>query len=288
MIGILSALGAASSWTFACYLWRKQTKYFSATQINLIKNVIAFFIFSPIILTLDFISNWYEIVILLLSGVIGIAIGDSFYIASLKKLGTRRTLTVEATLPIISTLLGLFLLNEMPSVKVCLGTLTVSLSLIGVASQQTTLDNFDKSISIDKKGFLFAFISILCAVIGAILSRLVLKNSNLNPFQTTEIRLLGSLIVLIPFVKLNFIKKIRDLTTGKKYGIFYATFLGTNLGILLQQNVFLVLPIGLGWTLLSTSPAFALFFLKLEGEKLNWQKLVFTFSIILGVAIVLI
>ena len=113
MFGIVSALGAASSWTFACYLWRQQTKYFSAAQINITKNIIALIIFSPVILTFDFQSSFKEIIVLLLSGIIGISLGDTFYIISLKKLGTRRTLTVEALSPIIATVLGSFFLKEM-------------------------------------------------------------------------------------------------------------------------------------------------------------------------------
>ena len=141
MIGIFYALGAASSWTFACYLWRQQTKYFSASQINIIKNFIALIIFAPILITFDFQSNFKDIIILLLSGIIGIGLGDTFYIISLKYLGTRRTLTVEALSPILATILGSFILKEMPSIKVCIGISIVTISLIGVALQKTSNSN---------------------------------------------------------------------------------------------------------------------------------------------------
>ena len=106
MLGILSALGASGLWTYACFLWRQQSQHFSIIQLNILKNIIAFLIFSPVILTIDLQSDFKNILILLLSGVIGISIGDSFYILSLKLLGTRRTLTVEALSPIIATILG--------------------------------------------------------------------------------------------------------------------------------------------------------------------------------------
>ena len=288
LLGIISALGAASSWTYACFLWRRQTKYFSASQINIIKNIIAFLIFFPFLLTIDFQSRSAEIFILLLSGVIGIAIGDSFYIISLKILGTRNTLTVEALSPILATILGSFLLNEMLSLQVYLGILIVSISLIGVVLQKT-VDNNDRTSSLaNQKGFVFAFLSVFCAVIAATLSRLVLTNSDLNPFQTTEIRLLGSIVALIPFSKKNIINSIEGLSFENKSRLLYATFLGTNVGILLQQNVFKILPIGLGWTLLSTSPAIALFFAREEGEEINGKTLILTATIILGIYIVFI
>ena len=288
MLGIFSALGAACSWTYACSLWRQQTKYFSSIEINSIKNIIAFCIFSPVILTLDFNSNFKEIYLLLVSGFIGIAVGDSFYIASLKKLGTRRTLTFEAISPLLATILGSFLLNEKPQFNVWIGTLIVTVSLIGVASQRAKGEEFEDSIPSQNNGIFFALISVLCAVIAAILSRNVLINSNLNPFQTTEIRLLGSLIALFPFVRIDVYEKIKRLSFENKFRLFLATFVGTNLGILLQQNVFKALPIGLGWTLLSTSPAFSLLLAKSEGEKLNWKNLALTASTISGLAIAFI
>ncbi len=287
MFGIISALGASFSWTYACFLWRQQTQHFSIIQLNILKNIIAFLIFSPVILTIDLQSDFKNILILLLSGVIGISIGDSFYILSLKSLGTRRTLTVEALSPIIATILGAIFLQEILSTKLWLGVTIVSISLIGVALQKPKENKKGIYKSYNIKGFIFAFISIFCAVIAATLSRLVLKNSELNPFQTTEIRLLGSIIALTPFVRNNLNESIRGLLFSQKVKLLYATILGTNIGILLQQNVFKILPIGLGWTLLSTSPVISLFFSRAEGEELNWKILILTVTTILGVALVL-
>ena len=288
MLGIISGLGAAGSWTYACYLWRQQTKYFFASQINLTKNIIAFITFSPVILTFDFQSSYKEIWILLLSGFIGIAIGDTFYIKSLKKLGTRRTLTVEALSPIIATVLGALFLKEMLTLKVWLGIFIVSISLLGIARQKTR-NNQSLTFKMDRnQGFAYAFLSVLCAVIGAALSRVVLTSSDLNPFQTSEIRLLGSIIGLLPFQRTDLISSIRKLPLKNKFDFLYATLLGTNIGILLQQNVFKLLSIGLGWTLLSTSPLMALFFARAEGEELNWHTVLLTISTILGISIVFI
>ena len=139
-----------------------------------------------------------------------------------------------------------------------------------------------------KKGFIFAFCSVLCAVTAASLSRLVLINSDLNPLQTTEIRLLGSIIVLLPFVRNNLLNSMRKIPVKSKFSFLQATFLGTNIGILLQQNVFRLLPIGLGWTLLSASPVMALFFARAEGEEVNWKTIVLTVTTILGVGIAFI
>ena len=286
MFGIISALGAASAWTYACYLWRKQTKYLSATQINITKNVIAFIIFSPVILTFDFHSNIKEIFILFLSGIIGISLGDTFYIISLKKLGTRRTLTIESLSPIIATVLGSLFLKEMLPFNVWIGIFIVSISLVGVVSQKMKSTLLITSDSDKKKGLIFAFLSVLCAVISASISRLVLTSSDLYPLQTTEIRLLGSIAALLPFLRKNWTYSVRKMPLSNRLSLLVATFFGTNIGILLQQNVFKLLPLGLGWTLLSTSPVMALFFARAEGDELNWNTYVLAATTILGIGIV--
>ena len=288
MFGIFSALAAASSWTYACYLLRQQTKYLSAAQINICKNIIAFIIFLPVILTVDFQSSIKNILILFLSGIIGISLGDTFYIISLRKLGTRRTLTVEALSPILATVLGAFFLKEILPLKQWIGILIVSISLVGVAFEKTINNQHITSNKDRKEGFIFASLSVLCAVIAAALSRFVLTNSDLNPFQTTEIRLLGSIVAILPFLRKKITDSFRKIPLNNKLSLLLATFLGTNVGILLQQNVFKLLPIGLGWTLLSTSPLMALFFAKAEGEEVNWKTYVLTSSTILGVGIVFI
>ncbi len=285
MLGIVYALGASFSWTYACFLWRQQTREFSSLQINLIKNLIAFLIFFPILLSVKFESNYVNISILLLSGILGIAIGDSFYISALKKIGTRKTLSVEALSPLLANILGSIILNETLSYKAWVGVFVVSLSLLGIATSSINYKETFMFKNQSVKGFIYAFISVLMAVGAAILSRWVLLNSTLNPFETTEIRLLGSLLILCPYVRLDLKQIIKDLPLKKKFKMIFATLIGTNIGILFQQNVFYSLPIGLGWTLLSTSPAFALIFSKYEEENLDMKSILLTFSTILGVAI---
>lgn len=52
------------------------------------------------------------IALLLFSGVVGIAIGGSFYLAALRRLDTRRTLTVEALSPLVASAAGMGLMGE--------------------------------------------------------------------------------------------------------------------------------------------------------------------------------
>ena len=288
MIGFFAAITAVFSWTFACSIWRKESKILLPRQINIYKNIFASIIFFPVVFSISWISQTYSIFILMLSGIVGIAIGDTLYINSLKILGTRKTLSFEALTPIIATILGSLTINEIYSTKVWIGCLLVSFSLFMIVRQKTYEKDESKDLNI--YGIFYALGSIFCAVFAALMSRVILISSTLSPLQTTEIRLLSASIFLILIFKRDLLSLFFKRSIPKKThaNLILSTFLGTNLGIYFQQVVFKSLPIGVGWTLLSLSPILALFIAKKEKEKINKLTICFSLLSFIGVAITLI
>ncbi len=284
MVAVLAALLASSAWTFASFIWRSQSNYFPPIDINYIKNIFAACIFIPILFTINWLDNWVYLGTLFLSGVLGIALGDTFYILSLQKMGTRKTLSVEAISPILAMLLGSIIMDDKIKYNSWLGAIIVAISLFFLVSQNYSGKQDRKSINI---AIVYAFSSIICAIIGAMLSRIVLLNSSLNPIQTTEIRLIAAIVVLFPFAKVGFVDQIKIMSKATLQKLVAATLLGTNLGIVFQQVVFKMLPVGLGWTLLSTSTLFSLYVARLEGESLNKLSIFYSITTFLGVLIAL-
>ena len=291
MIGIISAFGAAISWTYACFIWRSQTEKYKSIDINLVKNIIAFLIFLPTFINYSVLIDSKSIFTLLLSGVIGIGLGDTFYIKSLQIIGTRRTLSIETVSPLLAALSGEIFINENLALRSYIGIVIISISLFILLRQRTNLlvnnpttINEQNNLSI----YIFPFLSVLCAVLGGLLSRIVFLESNLSPFQTTEIRLLGAIIFLITIKKfrINFFFKKLDKNDQKRF--LLSIFFGTNLGILLQQIVFKTLPLGIGWSLLSTSPVISLFFASKEEGKITKGIIFFTTLLFLGLCLIIL
>jgi len=155
--------------------------------------------------------------------------------------------------------------------------------------RQNTLQN-DDSRETNTLGILCALGSVLCAVLAALMSRVILISSTLTPIQTTEIRLLSASIFLFLIFKKDFVDlvKNRSITKLNHSNLILSTLLGTNCGILFQQIAFKFLPIGIGWTLLSLSPIFALFISKREGDEINKLTIYYSFLSFIGVTIALI
>jgi len=291
LIGIFSALGASLSWTYACFIWRSQTNHNRPLDINLVKNLFAFIFFSPVLLTFKDLVQYKFLILLLLSGVIGIGFGDTFYLKSLKLLGTRKTLSIEALSPILAALSGGIFISENLSIKSWIGIIFVSISIISILKNKNSL--VDKNHNFTTKNFsyrnyIYSFLSILCAVIGALLSRYVFLETNLNPLQTTEIRLLGSLIFLMIISKFRINFFLHKLKSMEKIQFTLSIIMGTNIGIFLQQLVFQNLPLGIGWTLLSTSPIFSLFLAKKEEGKLSKEIIITTILLFIGISLIIL
>ena len=291
MIGIFSAFGATLAWTYACSIWRTQTNIYKPIEINFLKNIIAFIIFSPVILFFDYSTNYKYFLILFFSGVIGIGLGDTFYLKSLNLIGTRKTLSIEALSPLIAAITGTLFIDDHLSIHTWLGIVIVTGTLVKIIRKKNYLLDKDSKLvvnnnSLDK--YIYAFLSVLCAVIAALLSRFVLLESDLTPIFTTEIRLFGSIIFLSSITKMKLRFFINNFDNNEKNQFLLSVLMGTNIGIFLQQIVFQSLPLGIGWTLLSTSPIISLLFTKREEGILTNEIIITTLLLFIGICLILI
>jgi len=291
LIGIFSAFGATLAWTYACSIWRTQTNIYKPIEINFLKNVIAFIIFSPVILFLNYSTDYKYFLILLLSGVIGIGIGDTFYLKSLNLIGTRKTLSIEALSPLFAAITGTLFIDDHLNINAWIGIIIVTGALVKIIRTKSYLLDKDSKLVINNNSldkYVYAFLSVLCAVIAALLSRIVLLESDLTPIFTTEIRLCGSIIFLCSITKMNLKIFINYFNSKEKNQFIISVLMGTNIGIFLQQIVFQSLPLGIGWTLLSTSPIISLFFTKKEEGFLTNEIIFTTFVLFFGICLILL
>ena len=279
MIGVMAALAAALAWTTASGLWRSLSDLGSAVRLNAIKNGIASLLFLPVLVTLPWQDETTAVVILLLSGLIGIAAGDSFYLAALRRLGTRRTLTVEASGPVLASIGGVVLMGDIPTLGNWIGAGLVSIAVVLIALQAKPEQSSSSQL---QAGIVLSLIAVVCGLSGAFLARHVLISTALSPIQSAAIRLLGGWIGLIPVMrKLSF---LQGLSTPVQLRLLSATVLGTNLGIVLQQMVFQSMPVGPGVTLMSTAPVMALWVGQLEGDRIQLAGVAAAVMAVAGVA----
>ena len=269
MTGVLAALGAAMAWTGASALWRSLSGRVTAIRLNALKNGLASLVFLPVLLMLPRDTEGEAVLLLLISGLIGIAAGDSFYLSALRRLGTRRTLTVEASGPVLASIAGVLVMGDNLSSRNWLGAILVSGAVVLIALQAKEASHQQEGeIGTElSSGLMLALVAVICGLSGAFLARHVLISSELTPLQTAAIRLLGGWLGLIPVMKGAWRRSA--MTRQEQWKLVDATLIGTNGGILLQQVVLQTMPVGQGVTLMATAPVMALFIGRMEGDPIQ-------------------
>jgi drug/metabolite transporter (DMT)-like permease len=307
--GELAALSAAFLWAISSVIYRILGEKIPPLQLNIAKGIIAIaFILITLILGNLTIPNlnFNSVILLLLSGAIGIGLGDTAYFFALNFLGARLTLLIETLAPPITTLLALFFLEEKLSIVAWCGIL---LTILGVA-WVITERNASTAIARDryKQGIIWAILTTIAQSVGAILSRTAFSVSDISPLWSTLLRLLGgvaiALVILLCFSSnRQSLPSFRTIWRKKKIGyvsfqrtiaaILITAFGSTYLGILLQQVSLKYAPAGIAQTLLATSPLFILPIVAITGDRfsttlrdrISLRAILGVFVSILGIAV---
>jgi len=282
-----AALAGAFCWTLATLLWRQIPATLSSHQLNLCKTLLAFLVQLPFLAVVQWPPGQGRALLLLaLSGVVGIAWGDSLFFGALRRLGTRRSLTLTAGGPAVTALAGLVTLGERPHPPQWLG-----IGLIGLAVALVALQSPDReeqgSSRIAWGGLTLALAAMACGSAGALLARSALRSGEVPTLLAATVRLGAASLVLAPGLgQLAKVLGERGSRTLPWTSMAVATLLGTNLGILLQQMALAGLPGGLAVALLSTSPVMALPFAHQEGDRPEARGLLAALAATAGVSLV--
>ena len=269
LIGALAALAAALCWTLASSLWRALPTSLSAGQLNLLKNWLAVALLLPLVWGRAWPVAPQALLLLGLSGVLGIALGDSLFFAALRRLGTRRTLTLDAGGPAVTAVAGMVWLAEQPSGLEWLGLALITAALLLAAARQ---QGGAVPAAQQLQGVALALGALLCGSGGALLSRAALRDLAFDPLQSALVRLLAAALVLLPLLVTLPRAQPGPQPAMRRWPLaLLATLLGTTAGIALQQTALQHLPGGLAVALLATAPVMALPLAAREGDRPGWR-----------------
>jgi drug/metabolite transporter (DMT)-like permease len=269
LIGALAALAAALCWTLASSLWRRLPTSLSGAELNLLKNWLALAMLLPLVLGRPWPEAQGPLLLLALSGVLGIALGDSLYFAALRRLGTRRTLTIDAGGPAVASVGGMVWLAEVPEPLHWFGLGLITLALLLVAVQRSG-DAFAGRRQL--QGVVLALGALFCGSAGALVSRAALRDAAFDPLQSALVRVLAAGLVLLPLLRGWRTRGWGPRPSARRWPLgLLATLLGTTAGIALQQLALQQLPGGIAVALLATAPLMAIPLAHLEGDRPGWR-----------------
>ena len=225
-----------------------------------------------------------------LSGVIGLALGDTFLFQSYVLVGAR----IGALLLSLSTVFGVLeawlIFGETLRVGQMLG---VALALAGIIWVVVERGNDkDQGAHHVLPGITFGILSAICNATGLVLSRQGMAG-NFSPFQANVIRMLAALLALILIMVFqkqtsHTFQVLRENRSALKF-LALAALIGPVLGVSSSLLAVQHTEVGVASVLTSLPPVFMLpisyFFFK---ERLSWQAVTGTILAMSGVAILFI
>lgn len=262
ILGIIIALISTMSWAICTVLLKKLGEKLEPIAMTAFKALLASLIlFIIIYFTGTKINIGIEnIVPIAISGILGIAIGDSLFFASLNRLSPLiLSLMLFVGPDVFSGIFGLIFLKEMPSILSWVGIFGI---LAGLSFLIFPLEN-DKSQSKTKiTGIIFAILSLICTSYSMVIIKPVL--GNVPVITATMYRMIFSAVILI--ILGLFSKKIlnwKEVLSDGRYSLkLTATFaLATIGGFWLSLIAIKYCKLIIASSLMSLEPLFILIFM---------------------------
>jgi len=288
--GELAALATAGCWTLTALCFEAASRRVGSLIVNLARLAIAMsfisiycWIMRGYWLPFDATSyNWFW---LLISGVVGIFVGDMCLFRAFVLIGARKTMLVMSLTPPLTAVAGWLIMGELLTALDWAG---MALTVIGVCWVviERGPKGTEKSSGTPLSGIALAFIAATAQATGLVLSKFGMKDY--DPFGATQIRIiaaLGCFVILFtvfkwwPRAKTIFVHRAALGWTAM--GAFFGTFLGISLSLLSVK----LTETGVAATIMSIVPILiippAAFFFK---ERITPRAVIGAFLAVIGVS----
>lgn len=288
MTGELAALAAAFLWAVASIIYAGIGVKINSINLNLIKGVLACGLMLVVLLLGSFLgfaetnlkSLWAipgnKLLLLTISGVIGIGIGDTAYFGCLRRIGPQKGLMLESTAPVIAALLATIMFSEYLASSAWFGIMLTTIGVILVVRFSGSPVSHSNSVT----GIFFGVIAATAQAAGMVLSRMALAGGEVDPLVSSLLRLGAGLVALCLWLQTDrfiFSEKIRRQSVAEAVSLItrhhlvgkmlIAVIIGTFFAIWLQQISVKYTSAGIAQTLLATCPFFGMLIGVCQGQR---------------------
>ncbi len=223
---ILLAVAANVLFAIGTQFFTHYTKKTTSAWMNAYKALVACILFFIVSGVSGFHSITLNTLLLLfVSGGIGLGIGDIFLLKAFQEMGPGRTMVLFGFQPLILGTMSFFFFDQ--SIDL------IKFSAIILFFICIYIFSFEKRIATGKydfQGIVFALIGMLLDSCGIILSRFAFNNSEVGTSEANAYRALGAVIFFIiysRFVPINFLSIFKSFSSRSKFYVTLGAFFGT-------------------------------------------------------------
>lgn len=295
LLGYLAALGAATSWAFASILSVGPVRQLGPIPFNTLRMFLVACLLSG---WLALTGQWQwphqdHVWILIVSGFIGIFLGDTLLFTSVKILGPRMGGLLFATNAPLTFVLGVLLLDEAYSLVKIFGVGAVIGGVFIALSSRSKAGNhhWEQSMGHVGLGFLAGFGAATCQSLGVLLIADVLEAGQ-DPVFATMLRVWVAVVFLfLSLFATRFsggFQRYKVLTPRLVGRITLSGIMGMALGMSLYLTGVSLAPVGMATILSATSPVIILPIIWLTtGERPSILSLYAALLVVFGASFIL-
>lgn len=289
--GEFFALASALTWACAVILLRRSGETLPPLELNLFKNSVSLLLLSLTILAALGPAapafSAIEVGVALLSGFLGMAVADTFYLKALNLMGAARTGIVSALYSPFVILLSAVFLGESLDASQWSGFVLV---MAGIALVTRWRDRLEVESEDVGRGTAYAVFAMAAMAAGIVMVKEMLEQRSF--LWTVELRMVGGWAGLVLFVsaRRKWPQVMRRYRQPQPWGmILLATLLASYLGILLWLAGYKLIPASVAAILNETNTSFIVLLAWLVlGESINRRKLMGLLLTIAGVMLMLL
>jgi len=270
------ALASALGWAWAVILLRRSGESLPPFELNLFKNVFGFVLLIPTILIVNGfvwpVYSLFDLFVVLVSGVLGIAVADTWYLRALNLMGASRTGIVASLFSPFVILLSTIFLGERMVLWQWLG---FSLVIFGVLLVTWRVHRSEVDADDLKKGSLYGVGAMFMMAIGIVMVKEILET---RPFLwTVELRMVGGIAGMLVVMMFGgrWRRAKQSFTKPQPWGtVIGASFLAAYVALILWLAGYKLIDASVASALNETNGAFIVLLAWLMlGEKMSRRKL---------------
>lgn len=289
-IGIWAALGSTASWALCAVLFKKLGERLDPIGMTMVKALLSVLFLLPFIIILygNLLLPWKDLALLAVSGCIGIALGDSFFFASLGRLSPLALAILLLAGPdVFAGVLGLVCLGEMPSWQVWSGIILIMVGMGGLLFPLPA-DQDGCSSKTTIYGLVFGVLALICTAASMVIIKPVLVR--IPSMEATMFRMFFGGVLLLGYGILT--GKLKAWSQPFRTGDYRWGFAGTVAivtfgGFWLSLAAVKFLDLVVASALMSLEPLFVLPFMIIFGKHKPTLKEIFCmFSAVAGVLVI--
>ena len=284
-MGELAAFLTAFCWSWTSVFFTLASRRVGSLTVNILRLPLgtALLLAACLVTGKGFAIDSYQLWMLSLSGIIGLALGDAFLFESFVLIGPRLGTLLFTSSPAMTTALAYLFLGESIGP---FGLLGMTTTLAGVT--WVVLEKRDGRERFNLRGTLFALLGALGQSVGLVLAKPVLL-SGIDPLYATLLRMTAATAAAVALASFLGLPRFVKVLFSRDRAVLFLTggvVFGPVLGVYLSQVAIKLTHTGIAATLFATMPILMIpISFLVMGERISLRAVIGTVIAVVGVAL---